>query len=53
MQDAEAVRVRLQIEDKLQVSATQPWVEAPSLLLLPSGGRSFEIRVRHANHMLL
>jgi hypothetical protein len=45
MQDASAVRARLQIEDKLLLEASQPWVEAPSALLLPSGGRTFEVKV--------
>ena len=44
-QDAEAVAARLQIEDKLLLRCSQPWVEAPSALLLPSGGRSFEVKV--------
>ena len=45
-QDAEAVCARLAIEDKLLLRASQPWVEAPSALLLPSGGRSFEVKAR-------
>ncbi|CAL8469996.1 g9538 [Coccomyxa elongata] len=43
--DAEAVRIRLAIEDKLHLQSTQPWVTTPSALLLPSGGRTFEIKV--------
>ncbi len=49
MQDAEAVRRRLLIEDKLLLESSQPWVEAPSALLLPAGGRNFEIKARPAS----
>ena len=45
-QDAEAVRTRLSIEDKLLLKSSQPWVRVPSALILPSGGRSFEVKVR-------
>ena len=45
-QDAEAVRTRLSIEDKLLLESSQPWVHVPSTLILPSGGRSFEVKVR-------
>ena len=44
-QDAEAVQTRLSIEDKLLLEASQPWVHVPSSLILPSGGRSFEVKV--------
>ena len=50
------MRARLAIEDKLLLRASQPWVEAPSALLLPSGGRSFEVKARCASiyfHMSL
>lgn len=39
------MRIRLAIEDKLHLQSTQPWVDTPSALLLPSGGRNFEIKV--------
>ena len=44
-QDAEAVQTRLSIEDKLLLESSQPWVQVPSSLILPSGGRSFEVKV--------
>ena len=44
-QDAEAVQARLSIEDKLLVESSQSWVHVPSSLILPSGGRSFEVKV--------
>ena len=44
-QDAEAVQTRLSIEDKLLLESSQPWVHVPSRLILPSGGRSFEVKV--------
>ena len=44
-QDAEAVQTRLSIEDKLLLESSQPWVHVPSSLILPSGGRSFEVKV--------
>ena len=44
-QDAEAVRTRLSIEDKLVLESSEAWVQAPSALLVPSGGRNFEVKV--------
>lgn len=40
------MRTRLSIEDKLLLECSQSWVQAPSALILPSGGRSFEVKVR-------
>lgn len=39
------MRIRLGIEDQLRLESSQPWVEAPSALLLHSGGRTFEVKV--------
>ena len=39
------MQTRLSIEDKLLLESSQPWVHAPSSLILPSGGRSFEVKV--------
>ncbi|KAK9809052.1 hypothetical protein WJX72_008467 [[Myrmecia] bisecta] len=44
-EDADTVSERLAVEDKLHLSSTAAWVACPSALLLPHGGRGFEVRV--------
>ncbi len=42
------MRTRLSIEDKLMLESSEAWVHAPSALILPSGGRTFEVKVSAA-----
>lgn len=44
-QDADTKGERLAVEDKLVLETTAPWLDAPSTLLLPHNGRTFEIKV--------
>lgn len=43
--DADTVDERLAVEDTLQLVCEESWVTAPDLLLLPFGGRGFEVEV--------
>ncbi len=41
------MRTRLSIEDKIVLKSSEAWVQAPSALLVPSGGRNFEVKVHN------
>lgn len=44
-QDADTKTERLAVEDRLELEPTADWLDAPSSLLLPHGGRTFEVKV--------
>ena len=44
MQDADTKSERLAVEDRLQLESSAAWLDAPSALLLPHGGRTFEVK---------
>lgn len=45
-EDADTVLERLPVEGRLQLRSDVEWVDCPELLLLPYGGRSFDVWVR-------